>query len=132
MKRLETLEYSVDFDPSKRSIRIALRGHWSPEVAKRYDREFREAIREMPAGGCPLGQQLVYLDAREFAVQSQEVLVILERLSNDPATAAKRTAVVASSALLTMQAHRVVPNFRVFSDPQTALEWLDTGIEGAA
>jgi hypothetical protein len=121
---LETPEYSVAFDPAGRMVRIALRGHWDLDLSKRYVREFRDALRVMPAGGCPLGEQLVFVDLREFAVQSQDVLGVLGELSNDASIAPRRTAVVASSALLTMQARRVAPDYHLFADPQEAMAWL--------
>lgn len=121
---IETAEYSVVFDPVAKTVRVALHGHWDMRVADRYEREFREGLRTMRAGGCPFGEQLAFVDLRDFAVQSQDVLIVLANLSNDPTIAPKRTAMVASSALLTMQARRVAPDYRTFSDPAQALAWL--------
>jgi hypothetical protein len=126
---LESPHYSARLDPGQKLVEIVLRGHWTVDIARSYERDFRSALDELAQRGCPLGEQATLIDITGFGVQPQDVAAQLELFAADQSIAPRRTAMVVSTMLLKLQARRVAPDYRIFDNRDEALAWLTEPVE---
>jgi hypothetical protein len=121
---VESPHYSATLDPDRKLVQIMLRGHWTIDVARAYEAEFRAALAQFAHRGCLLGEQITLIDITGFGVQSQEVAALLEPFAADQTIAPRRTAMVVGTMLAKLQARRVAPDYRIFVSREEALAWL--------
>ena len=119
--------FTVEAEPSRKLLRIALRGFWTEETIERYDRALRDAAGTMAAVGCPLAEILCLVDARDLSTQTQQLIADYRTRFSASERQPKRIATVTSSALMKLQAQRLAfPNQRIFDNEQEAVDWLLT------
>ncbi|PCG09396.1 hypothetical protein COA17_05750 [Sphingomonas ginsenosidimutans] len=116
--------YSINVDPSRHLVDIAVRGLWTVETVSRYRTDIAQVIGTLRAHGCAVGQHLTLLDITGFIVQVQEVTALLAGMAAEPEFATRCAAIVVEAPLLRMQARRVLPHYGVFAERGPALEWL--------
>ena len=116
--------YSINVDPSRHLVDIAVRGLWTVETVSRYRTDIAQVIGTLRAHGCAVGQHLTLIDITGFIVQVKEVAAGFERLAADRGIASRRIAVIGAAPLLRMQTRRVAPDYGLFTDRAAAMEWL--------
>lgn len=99
---------------------------WKVETLHEFTASIMASIEVMKRQGRPV---LLLIDAREHGVQSQEVVIGLQRWAHSDAVKAVRTAVIVPSALYRRQARRISSpgNHELFSDEVEARAWLGGG-----
>lgn len=117
-------EFEFDLDRSRRLLTVVMRGFWDAHIYSAYDAQLRlelAALSRLPAPRACL------VDAREFAIQSQQMADLLregveKRLPLYP----ERTVRLVSRAISRGQAARMtnVTNQRVFDALEPAMDWL--------
>ena len=117
-------EFEFNLDRGKRLLTVVMRGFWDARIYQAYDAQLRlelAALNRLPAPRACL------VDAREFAIQCQEVADMMregvqKRLHLYP----ERTVRLVSRAISRSQAARMtsVTNQRVFETLETAIDWL--------
>ncbi|WP_339347770.1 hypothetical protein [uncultured Sphingomonas sp.] len=116
--------YSINVDPSRHLVDIAVRGLWTVETVARYRTDIAQALGTLRRHGCAARQHLTLLDISGFIVQVQKVTALLAGMAAEPEFATRRAAIVVEAPLLRMQARRVLPHYGVFAERGPALEWL--------
>lgn len=123
--KIENLpHYFATFDADRKLVHVELRGHWDAPLSERFEREFRQALKQLAAAGCRIGEQRMLVDLSAFGVQSQDANRMFEQLSTDPSIAPSKTAMVVESMLLKFQVQRVAPDYEIFTDRAAARAWL--------
>ena len=114
--------FEIDRDERRAVMRLRLSGFWDAATTARFIEELRTHTAAMIAAH---GRFDVLSDAREFAVQTPEVAERFSALAEQ--SSARRTAIVVSSALASMQARRSMASdrVRIFGDITAAQQWLD-------
>jgi len=121
------LSHSIEVDPRRKLIDVRISGMLMPEDVAWVGEEIREAVRSL---GPASGQHVTLYDLSGLqAATAASVDMIKETFSNPVVRNlwSRKLAVVASTALIRMQAHRVRearPDLMVFEDREKALEWL--------
>ncbi|MET0377306.1 MAG: hypothetical protein ABW128_23985 [Rhizorhabdus sp.] len=121
-------QYSVDYDPGKRIIRLALVGQWDVETLHAYEQAITDTIA--PLGGAGgLRKDLGFLvDKRNQGVQSKIVAEGLGAMILGGKDLKLPCAILLSlSALQKLQQQRVtasLSNTAIFTDEAKALAWL--------
>ena len=117
--------FSIDCDPSRRLVRVTLRGFWNAGTVDRYDRALHATGERMHAAGVRRTDLLALVDARALGAQSRELVDSYRERFDHPERRPRRLATLVSSALLRMQVQRIgMPNQRLFEDERAALAWL--------
>jgi hypothetical protein len=122
--------YTIRILPTAGFVDIIMRGFWSAEDQRRFDRDLRAMLPALPAAGCRIGEQVTLFDLTAFQVQGQDVIAGLTRMASDPAIGSRRVAVLLSSGLLKLQARRVAPGYGLFDCRETAMAWLAGASDG--
>lgn len=113
--------FSIAFDRENRLLRLTISGFWDDDTTAAF-------VRDLMAASVKAQRQgpfRVLSDAREFAVQSPEVVQRFRRLAEGGS--AERTAILVDSALARLQAQRSMANdrVRIFGAVEDALAWLE-------
>ena len=116
--------YTIRTEPAAKRLVIEMRGWWTIDLIPDYLAALRCALTHLRSSGCPSKEQQALIDAAAYDVQSQDVVAAHNAISDSPEFRARRVAVVAKAALLTRQARRAGPLYRVFADHAAALAWL--------
>ena len=114
--------YEISYDPEQALVELRIVGFWTPDTAQAFTAELSALV----ARARESGPFCVLSDAREFSVQSSEVVQRFSAMAEH--SSAERTAIVVTSALTRSQAKRSMENsrIRVFSDMEDARHWLTT------
>ena len=121
------LSHSIEVDPRRNLIDVRISGMLMPEDVAWVGEEIREAVRSLGDGA---GGHVTLYDLSDLQVAtSASVDMIRDTFSNPVVRAlwSRRLAVVAPTALIRMQAHRVRearPDLVVFDSREAALAWL--------
>jgi len=124
------LSHSIEVDPRRNLIDVRISGMLMPEDVAWVGEEIREAVRSLGDGA---GDHVTLYDLSDLQVAtSASVDMIRDTFSNPVVRAlwSRRLAVVAPTALIRMQAHRVRearPDLVVFDNREAALAWLLAG-----
>lgn len=124
--------FSIEIDPARRFVDVAVHGLWGPETVALFAAELRRKLRVLHAHGCPPGEHLVLVDITAFIVQVQDVATLLAGVGADPLFAARRAALAVAAPLVRLQARRVLPHYAVCGDRAEALRWLFTPADSRA
>lgn len=117
--------FDIATEPARSLLRITMRGHWDVATVALYETALRKAVQEMLAKGCPHGDMLALVDLREVKAQSQDVIAAYKERLDRADLAPRRLATLVSSALFKMQVQRIaIPNQRLFTSEDDAVEWL--------
>ena len=113
--------FEMWFDEQHGILRLTIAGFWDDAIAMRFGAAVRERSADIVTRHPVFD---VLSDARGFAVQTPEVTERFAALAEQGA--ARRTAIVVSSALATMQARRSMGSdrVRIFGDMAAAEQWL--------
>jgi hypothetical protein len=116
--------FAFHLDPHRSLLTVVMRGFWDLPTYLAYDAQISEQLKILghlpPPRGC-------LIDAREFAVQSQELMnQMIEGLHRRLPLYPERTARVVTSAVARSQATRVgnAVGQGVFSTIEAATAWL--------
>ena len=121
------MPFEVVADPTAPLLRVRIRGFWDLAVVDAYRAEVARAAQALYDRGITREQMNVLLDARDFPVQSQEVVAAYQARFNGPDMAVRRVATLATNTLFRLQARRIgVEEQRVFDEQGAALAWLLT------
>jgi hypothetical protein len=118
-------DFEVSFDERAGIITARMRGFWPEETLQAFNDEMAAAIRAAMRRGTVFG---ILSDATQFGVQSAQIALGFARNeSNDPGKPAGPLAFIAGSALVAMQAKRVLTNAQVavFTDVSAGRQWLE-------
>lgn len=116
--------YRTTYDAARKFLDYVIEGYWTMDEFHAFESEIRahhQRIRKLNKS------YRVLSDARDFAVQSVEVSDAFAALFKDLLDDNKgHFAILAASALNSMQAKRALPqaNVRVFTDKDEAMAWL--------
>lgn len=116
--------YQIAFDPTRLLLHLVLQNYWTTETFEAFAAEMRAHHNRI------FRQHKSYLslcDARQFLVQSAEISTEFEALfAAILAENHGRFAIIAASALNSLQAKRALPqpNVQLFTDENKALSWL--------
>jgi hypothetical protein len=116
--------FEFEYVADKCILVTTTRGFWTEETA----REYMDALGREMAKVRRISPRFALLsDAREFPVQTEAVMKILAA-QNAAHEGVRRLAIVVSSTLNTMQAHRSFQSdrIRVFKEMEDAVAWLET------
>lgn len=123
----DKLSHSIEVDRRRKLVDVRISGILMPEDVAWVGEEIREAVRSLGSGA---GQHVTLYDLSGLqAATAASVDMIRETFANPVVRNlwSRKLAVVAPSALIRMQAHRVRearPDLMVFDDRAAALEWL--------
>lgn len=121
------LSHSIEIDRRRKLIDVRINGILMPEDVAWIGEEIREAVRSLGPGA---GEHVTLYDLSGLqAAPAAAVDMIKETFSNPVVRQlwSRRLAVVAPTAVIRMQAHRVRearPDLVVFNDRESALAWL--------
>jgi hypothetical protein len=126
---MASAKFDFEYLGDKRILIATTRGFWTEETAHEY---MAALTREMANVRRRSSRFALLSDARDFPVQSEAVMKILSA-QNAAYEGVRKMAIVVSSTLNTMQAHRSFQSERigVFKDMDEAFAWLDTGTKPA-
>lgn len=116
--------FTIEFLPHQAILRWKLTGFWTVDVALR----FKAALAAEMARARQTHRRFNSIsDARDFPIQSAEVMKILAMMSRSSTNeGSRRLAILVSTALNGLQAQQSLANdtIRVFRDEAAALGWL--------
>lgn len=117
--------YTVTQDKERKLLHMTLVGHWDAAIFDRFEKELRRLVDTLG----PPDTRATYgtlVDARAFAVQSQEIAAGFQRLAADQSIVLGRTAALQPGVLAKMQSARMTPGERrrVFGSEVEAVAWL--------
>lgn len=121
----EQNDFDVSFDERTGIITAKMRGFWPEETLQAFNDEMAAALRAATTRAPVVG---ILGDATEFGVQSAQIAQgFAPNESDDPRNIAGPLAFIVSSALVKMQAKRVLTNARVevFTDVLAGRRWLE-------
>ncbi|MET0308679.1 MAG: hypothetical protein ABW023_08230 [Sphingomonas sp.] len=123
----ESLSHSIQVDHRRKLVDVRINGILMPEDVAWIGEEIREGVRSL---GSFAGQHVTLYDLSGLQVAPAATVDMIKNTFSNPVVRklwSRKLAVVASTALIRMQAHRVResrPDLRVFEDRETALAWL--------
>ena len=120
--------HKISLQTTRNLLEIHIQGFWNVDMFYAFQRDVFDAVPKLTAGGR---RHVVMVNVSETAIQTQEVVALLQTLiaTEDPQPA--RLAFVATTALSRMQARRLVirDNIRMFDNQPDAERWLDAWSE---
>lgn len=116
--------FDISFDASRNRLNWTIRGFWSIDDVRALGDAFRAIM--VPLGPPPYNHTAL-CDARDFAVQSQEVSAAMAQINSLAAAMMHgRRAVIVGSMVNKLQAARALgENTGVFLSLDEAVAWLD-------
>jgi hypothetical protein len=123
----EKLSHSIQVDHRRKLVDVHINGILMPEDVAWVGEEIREAVRSL---GGAAGQHVTLYDLTGLQVAPAAAVDMIKETFANPVVRnlwSRKLAVVASTALIRMQAHRVRearPDLVVFDNREAALEWL--------
>jgi hypothetical protein len=121
------LSHSIHVDHRRKLVDVRISGMLMPEDVAWVGEEIREAVRSL---GAAAGQHGTLYDLTGLQVAPAAAVDMIKDTFANPVVRnlwSRKLAVVASTALIRMQAHRVRearPDLVVFEDREAALAWL--------
>jgi hypothetical protein len=126
----ESLSHSIQVDHRRKLVDVRISGMLMPEDVAWIGEEIRQAVRTLGGGA---GQHVTLYDLSGLQVATAATVDMIKETFSNPVVRnlwSRKLAVVASTALIRMQAHRVResrPDLVVFEDREAALAWLLEG-----
>jgi hypothetical protein len=122
--------FTITTEPKRWLVRLKFSGQLTLDDVGEFYRQEEAAIKRM---GCPLGFDLVIIDATECPLQLQDIVSAFQKTMSSPRRA-KRVAVVTGRSLARMQARRLLQRDEVamFDTIEEAEEWLFSASKVAA
>jgi hypothetical protein len=123
----EKLSHSIQVDHRRKLVDVHISGILMPEDVAWVGEEIREAVRSL---GAAAGQHVTLYDLSGLQVAPAAAVDMIKYTFANPVVRnlwSRKLAVVAATALIRMQAHRVRearPDLVVFDNREAALEWL--------
>ncbi|MBY0519969.1 MAG: STAS/SEC14 domain-containing protein [Sphingomonas sp.] len=115
--------WKFDTDPAKKLLRIRLSGTFSVADVEQMDLERKGAIGTLR---CRFNDHRVLIDVSRCDLSTPDVAEALQAAIGNPVFRAGKCAMVVASALIRMQARRVVnrPDMRFCTSVEEAEAWL--------
>lgn len=123
----QAVSHSIEIDRRQKLVDVRIGGILTPEDVAWIGEEIRQAVRTF---GDAMGQHLTLYDVTGVQVATAASVDMLKSTFSNPAvreTWSRKMAVVASRALIRMQAQRVRearPDLEIFDNREAALAWL--------
>jgi hypothetical protein len=119
--------YKITINEKQRFIEVTIYGLCSMDEFRLFVGELRSTITKFPGSGSP---PATLYDFSGATIQTQEVVLAMKALAENPAMAHRRVAMFTEGVLARRQAQRICENrsnMFVFNGRAEAIEWLTSG-----
>ena len=121
-------EFSIDVEPERDLVRIAMAGFFTPQDIENFLDARREAHQKLR---CPRNWHLTINDLRGMKIQPQESVAAFQQMLGAPEYRSRRLAFVIGQTLARGQLQRALtgrgPDVRCFDTVAEAEAWLFSG-----